>query len=102
MDPFTPELLQAGIRGFIGKGQRSQEVRRLLAEKCALYLVAIGGAGALIAQSIRQAQIVAYPDLGPEAIRQLSVVDFPAIVGCDSYGNDIYEIGQKEYRRKLC
>ena len=99
MDPYTPAMLQAGVKAFIGKGQRGDEVRLALQEHRALYLIATGGAGALIAQSILQAEVVAYPDLGPEALRRLKVRGFPATVGCDTLGNDVYQIGRAQYRR---
>ena len=102
IDPYTEPLLRVGIKGLIGKGQRGKEVRRALCAYRALYLVAIGGAGALIARSIRQARVLAYPELGPEALRQLDVVDFPAIVGHDIYGNDVYQAGRAQYRREFC
>lgn len=110
MDPYTETLLRAGIKGLIGKGERGEDVKRALQAHRAVYLIAVGGAGALIAQSIRQAEVIAYPELGPEAIRRLQVTDFPAIVGCDIYGTDIYQIGRTPYRqvdlvkgrRKLC
>jgi fumarate hydratase subunit beta len=97
MDPYTPRLLQAGIKGMIGKGHRSPAVREAMQEHKAVYLAAIGGAGALIAQSIKSAQIIAYDDLGPEALRLLEVEDFVAIVINDIYGGDAYEQGRKEY-----
>jgi fumarate hydratase subunit beta len=100
MDPYTEDLLRAGIKGLIGKGQRGEVVRRALAKHKAVYFVAIGGAAALIAQSIRQAQVIAYPELGPEAVRQLTVAGFPAIVGHDMYGQDVYVVGRELYRPK--
>jgi fumarate hydratase subunit beta len=93
-------MLRAGIKALIGKGERGPAVRQALQQYKAIYLVAIGGAGALLAQAIREAELVAYPELGPEAIRRLTVVDFPAIVGCDSYGEDIYTIGRQPYRSR--
>jgi fumarate hydratase subunit beta len=101
MDPYAEPLLRAGIKGMIGKGQRGPEVRRGLQAHHAVYLIATGGAAALIAQSVLCAEVLAYPDLGPEALRRLKVRDFPAIVACDVYGNDIYEIGRAQYRREL-
>ncbi len=100
MDRYTEALLRAGIKGLMGKGERSEAVYRALREHKAIYLVAIGGAGALIAQSVRQAEVIAYPDLGPEALRRLDVVDLPAIVGYDVYGEDIYRIGRALYCRQ--
>lgn len=100
MDGYTEAMLRAGVKALIGKGERGPEVRQALQRYKAVYLVAIGGAGALLAQAIREAELVAYPELGPEAIRRLTVVDFPAIVGCDSYGEDIYTIGRQPYRSR--
>ncbi len=100
MDPYTEALLQAGVKGLIGKGQRGEEVQRALREYKAVYMIAVGGAAALIAQAVRQAQVIAYPELGPEALRQLSVADFPAIVGYDIHGHDVYQIGRAQHRRK--
>ncbi len=101
MDGFTPAMLKAGIKGMIGKGSRSKEVRDLLKKYKAVYFVATGGAGALLAKHIKSASVVAYPDLGPEAIYELKVVDFPVIVADDIKGNDIFEQGVKKYRRKV-
>jgi fumarate hydratase subunit beta len=100
MDPYTEPLLRAGIKGLIGKGERGEAVYRALREHKAVYLVAIGGAGALIARSVRRAEVIAYPELGPEALRRLDVVDLPAIVGYDVYGEDVYRIGRALYRRQ--
>lgn len=90
MDPYTPRLIQQGLKGMIGKGTRSQEVKEaMMAHKC-VYFAAIGGIGALLAKTVRESEIIAYPDLGPEAIRRLVVKDFPAIVAIDIRGEDIY------------
>ena len=91
MDPYAPALYRAGVKATVGKGGRSDEVRRTIAECRALYLAAIGGAGALLARCIRQAEVVAYPELGPEAVRRLVVQDFPTVVVNDAYGGDLYE-----------
>jgi fumarate hydratase subunit beta len=92
MDPYTIDLLRGyGVRAVIGKGNRSAEVRRALVEHGAVYLLALGGAGALIASCVREAEVVAYPDLGPEAIYRLRVEDLPLFVGIDTLGNDIYQ-----------
>lgn len=91
MDKFTPALLAKGLKGLIGKGPRSSEVREALVKNKAVYFGAIGGAGALLSKAIISAETVAYPELGTEAIRKLEVVDFPAIVINDIYGNDLYE-----------
>jgi fumarate hydratase subunit beta len=100
MDPYTIPLLQQGVKGFIGKGYRSPEIKRALAEYGAVYLAAIGGAAALLARQIKDSAIVAYEDLGPEAIRRMEVVDFPAIVVNDIYGGDAYEQGRQRYGRQ--
>ncbi|MCG0277802.1 MAG: Fe-S-containing hydro-lyase [Thermanaeromonas sp.] len=99
MDPYTPLLIrELGLKGMIGKGSRSQEVIEAIKEKGAVYFLAIGGAGALLAQRIKKAQVVAYEDLGPEAIYQLEVEDFPLIVGIDCYGKNAYLEGKVQYR----
>ena len=98
MDAYTPELLDNGLGAMIGKGVRSKEVVEAIKRNKCVYLGAIGGAGALIAECIKKAEVVAYDDLGTEAIRRLEVVDFPAVVLMDCEGNDLYEMGQKEYR----
>lgn len=99
MDPYTPDLLARGIRGMIGKGPRSQAVKEAMKEQRAVYFAAIGGAGALLSQRIRSAEIIAYPELGPEAIYRLEVEDFPLIVAIDCNGVDLYEEGVRKYRR---
>lgn len=98
MDPYAPRLMGAGLKGMIGKGNRSQPVRQAMKEYKAVYFGAIGGAGALIAKSVQAAEVIAYPDLGAEALRRLEVVDFPAIVVNDIYGADAYEEGKAAYR----
>jgi len=90
MDAYAPALYQAGVKATIGKGARSDAVRRAIVECGALYLAAIGGAGALLAQHIREAKVIAYAELGPEAVRRLVVQDFPAIVVNDTTGGDLY------------
>jgi fumarate hydratase subunit beta len=99
MDSYTPLLLEKGLKGMIGKGGRAQPVREALVKHKAVYLAAIGGAGALLSRHIKSAETVAYEDLGPEAIRRLSVEDFPAIVVNDIYGGDLYQEGKQKYRR---
>lgn len=100
MDPYAPLLIrEKGLRGMIGKGGRSPEVIKAMQEAGAVYFLAIGGAGVLIARQIKKAEVVAYEDLGPEAIYRLEVEDFPVIVGIDARGNDLYAIGRKAYRR---
>lgn len=99
MDSFTPRLLAAGLKGMIGKGSRSPEVKRAIKKHRAIYFAATGGAGALIARSIKAVEMVAYEDLGTEAIRKLTVEDLPAIVVNDIHGGDLYEEGKARYRR---
>jgi len=99
MDPYAPQLLALGLKGMIGKGKRSPEVIAALQKYKAVYLGAIGGAGALISQAIKAAEIVAYEDLGPEAIRRLVVENLPTIVINDCRGNDLYEQGRQQYAR---
>ena len=98
MDPYTPTLIARGLRGMIGKGSRAPAVVEAMRKHGAVYLAAIGGAGALAAKTVKKAEMVAYEDLGPEAIRRLEVVDFPAIVCIDAQGNDLYEAGRAKYR----
>ena len=98
MDPFAPKLIALGLKGMIGKGNRSQEVIAALQQYKAVYFGAIGGAAALMAKSVISAEIVAYEDLGPEAIRKLEVKDFPAVVVNDCHGGDLYVEGTKKYR----
>ncbi|MBQ3463778.1 MAG: Fe-S-containing hydro-lyase [Clostridia bacterium] len=98
MDAYTPLLLDNGLSCMIGKGARSKEVVDAMKRNKCVYLGAIGGAGALIAGAIKKADVVAYDDLGTEAIRRLEVEDFPAVVLIDCEGNDLYEIGQAKYR----
>jgi fumarate hydratase subunit beta len=100
MDPYTPELLQRGLKGTIGKGQRSREVIHSMVEHHAVYFAAVGGAAALLSEKIKECRVIAYPDLGPEAIRQLVFEDFPAIVANDVHGNDLFKTGWKRYRRR--
>jgi fumarate hydratase subunit beta len=97
MDPYTIPLLELGLKGMIGKGERSQVVKDAIKEHQAVYLGAVGGAAALIAKSIKKVEVIAYPDLGAEAIHQLEVIDFPAIVVNDSYGHDLMEENYKNF-----
>jgi fumarate hydratase subunit beta len=99
MDPYTPRLLQRGLKAMIGKGRRSKEVRKAIQRHKAVYLAAIGGAGAMISMAVKSAEVVAYDDLGPEAIFKLKVEEFPAIVINDIVGNDLYISGQKMYQK---
>ncbi|MBN1635858.1 MAG: Fe-S-containing hydro-lyase [Deltaproteobacteria bacterium] len=97
MDAYAPLLMQYGLKGMIGKGTRSREVREAMRIYQAVYFAAIGGAGALMARSIISAEVIAYPELGPEAISRLEVKDMPLIVANDIYGKDLYESGQNSY-----
>ncbi len=98
MDPYTPGLLARGLRGMIGKGPRGPAVKEAMKEHRAVYFAAVGGAGALLAQRIRSAEIIAYPELGPEAVYRFEVEDFPLIVAIDCSGSDLYEEGVLKYR----
>ena len=98
MDPYTPAMLKAGLKGMIGKGNRAAAVRQAMQEQRAVYFAAIGGAGALIARSIVGQEVIAYAELGAEALLRLQVEQFPAIVVNDIYGGDAYEDGKRKYR----
>lgn len=97
MDAYAPTLLDLGETGMIGKGQRSQEVKDAVKRNGAVYFAAIGGAGALMAQRVQQAEIIAFEDLGAEAVRRLEVKDFPVTVVLDSQGGDLYQEGRAAY-----
>ncbi len=97
MDPYAPLLIEKGLRGMIGKGERSEPVVDAMKKYGAVYFAATGGAGVLIARSVQSAEIVAYPDLGPEAIRRLEVKDLPAIVAQDCHGGNLYKEGRRHY-----
>lgn len=99
MDAYAPLLIEKGLKGMIGKGARDQAVKDAMVAHKAVYFAAIGGAGALISKSILTAEVVAYPELGTEAIRKMNVKRFPLIVANDSYGGDLYETGSSAYRR---
>lgn len=99
MDPYAPALMEKGLRVMIGKGKRSDEVKTAMQKFGAVYLGAIGGAGALLGQAVKSVEIVAYEDLGPEAVRRLTVENFPATVINDLAGRDLYQEGQKNYSR---
>jgi fumarate hydratase subunit beta len=99
MDAYSPKLIEAGLKGMIGKGMRKKEVIEAMKKYKAVYFAATGGAGALLAKAIRKAEVVAYEDLGPEAISRLEVVDFPVTVVNDTRGNDLYAEGMKKYAR---
>lgn len=99
MDAYTPQMIEQGLRGMIGKGYRSKEVMDSMKQHGVVYFAAIGGAAALIAKSVKKYEVLAYEDLGPEALAALTVEDFPAIVIIDTEGNNFYEIGQKPYQK---
>lgn len=97
MDAYTPQLLEKGLKGMIGKGLRSANVIEAMKENTAVYFAAIGGAAALIGKCVKASELVAYEDLGAEAIRKLEVVDLPLVVVIDSEGNNLYELGKEAY-----
>ncbi len=99
MDAYSPRLIAQGLKGMIGKGSRNEAVIEAMKKHKAVYFGATGGAGALLAKRIIAAEVVAYDDLGPEAVRRLEVKDFPVIVVNDIYGNDLYQEGKKKYAR---
>ncbi len=99
MDPYSPRLIQLGLKAMIGKGTRSQAVRDAMCKHGAVFLGGIGGAGALLSTTIKSAEVVAYDDLGPEALRRLEVEDMPVTVVDDTTGRDLYEEGRARYRR---
>ena len=99
MDIYTPPLIAAGLRAMIGKGNRSPEVKEAIKKYRALYFVTIGGAGALLSKAIKKAEVIAYPDLGIEAIRRLEVKDLLAIVANDIYKEDLFEQGRARYQK---
>ena len=100
MDAYSPILIEKGLKGMIGKGSRSGEVVDAMVKHKAVYFAAVGGAAALISRRIKSSEIIAYEELGPEAIRRLEVKEFPVIVVNDTQGNDLYEQGVKEYAIK--
>lgn len=97
MDKYAPDLLDLGLKGMIGKGKRSQAVKDAIIRNGAVYFAAVGGAGALLSQRIISSEVIAYDDLGTEAIRKLEVKDFPVIVVIDSEGNNLYETAIQAY-----
>jgi len=99
MDAYSPRLIEKGLKGMIGKGSRSKEVIEAMIKHKCVYMTAVGGAGALISRCITHSEIIAYEDLGPEAIRKMEVKDLPVIVVNDTSGNDLYQEGVKKYRR---
>ena len=99
MDKYTPDMLAAGLKGMVGKGKRSQAVIDAMKKYKAVYFAAVGGAGALLSKCIKEAEVVAYEDLGTEAIRKLTIEDLPVIVVIDSQGRNLYETAPDEWRR---
>ncbi|MCF7792939.1 MAG: Fe-S-containing hydro-lyase [Candidatus Cloacimonetes bacterium] len=99
MDPYAPILMDAGLKGMIGKGPRNQAVIDSMQKNKAVYFAAIGGAAVVVAESIKEAKVIAYEDLGTEAIREMKVENFPCIVANDVKGNDIYKEGVKQYQK---
>ncbi len=97
MDPYAPKLLEVGLKGMIGKGTRSKEVIDAIVKYRGVYFGAVGGAAAYLARCVKEAEVIAYEDLGPEAVRRLVVEDFPAFVVNDVHGNDLYRMGRCQY-----
>ena len=100
MDKYAPKLLDLGLKGMIGKGKRSEQVKEAIVRNGSVYFAAVGGAGAILSKAIKKSEVIAYDDLGTEAIRKLYVEDFPAIVVIDSQGNNLYETAIKEYAKQ--
>ena len=100
MDSYSPRLIAEGLKGMIGKGKRNKDVTDACQKHKAVYFGATGGAGALLGKQIKSAEVIAYEELGPEAVRKLEVVDFPVTVINDSYGEDLYKIGRSQYEVK--
>ncbi|MBA7669355.1 Fumarate hydratase class I, anaerobic [subsurface metagenome] len=98
MDAYSPRLMAEGLKGMIGKGMRSQAVKDAIKQYGAVYLAAIGGAGALISKSIKKSEVIAYEELGAEAVRRLEVENFPVTVINDTYGGDLYQEGKAQYK----
>lgn len=98
MDKYAPSLLDLGLKGMIGKGKRSDAVKQAIVRNGAVYFAAVGGAGALLSKSILRSEVIAYDDLGTEAIRKLEVKDFPVIVVIDAQGNNLYETAIETYK----
>ena len=98
MDKYAPKLMDLGLKGMIGKGKRSVEVKDAIVRNKGVYFAAVGGAGALLSQCILSSEVVAYEDLGTEAVRKLEIKDFPVIVVADTKGNDLYETAVLQYR----
>jgi len=100
LNPYTPHLMAQGLKATIGKGGRSDEVKEAIKKYRGVYFIAVGGTGALLSKRIRKVDVVAYEDLGTEAIRRLEVESFPVIVANDMYGNDLLELGKAQYQRR--
>ena len=100
MDKYAPDLLDLGLKGMIGKGKRSKAVIDAIVRNGAVYFAAVGGAGAILSKCIKKSTVIAYDDLGTEAIRELEVENFPVVVVIDSEGNNLYETAIKEYRKE--
>ncbi len=100
LNPYTPRLLEQGLKATIGKGGRSDEVKEALKKYKGVYFIAVGGTGALLSKRVKSAEVVAYEDLGTEAIRRLEVEGLPVIVANDMYGNDLLELGKAKYQRR--
>ncbi len=100
MDKYTPRLLDMGLRGMFGKGKRSKEVIESIIKNKAVYFAAVGGAGALLSKCIKESEVIAYDDLGTEAIRKLTVKNFPVIVVIDCYGNNLYETATESFKER--
>ncbi len=101
MDKYAPKLLDLGLKGMIGKGKRSEAVKEAIIRNGAVYFAAVGGAGAILSKCITDSQVIAYDDLGTEAIRKLEVRNFPVIVVIDSEGNNLYETAIKQYSKEI-
>jgi fumarate hydratase subunit beta len=101
MDKYAPKLIELGLTGMVGKGQRNAAVVEAMQKHGAVYFGAVGGAGALISKCIQRSELIAFPELGTEAVRKLAVVDFPAVVVIDANGNNLYDMGRKQYALEL-
>ena len=100
MDPYTPRLLDLGMGGMIGKGKRTQDVKDAIVRNGAVYFAAVGGAGALLSHCIKKSEVIAYDDLGPEAIRKMEIESMPVVVVIDSEGNDLYQISTEKWKKQ--
>ena len=100
MDGFAPRLIQLGLTCMIGKGERDEGVIEAMKKFGAVYLCAVGGAGAIVAKAIKEAEVIAFDELGCESVKRMTVENFPATVAIDTYGNNLFETGRKEYSKK--